>query len=1098
MRDISQWHGALSGTLKQHWPGQGAPFRPSVLCDIELGLYLLELLLPGARAQALWVLLSGHPFPLAQADQWSEAQRRALDIARHLLPYYRSPFPWRRALEQYADLEPRLCGYMLDTESGLFSRRDVSVAARRWQVYEEALQTPPRHRRYDLRWAGPGSYTFEEGRQRGSVSIPGDLPLPPPPAGHNLTPRALRRPLHVSLEELRATARWMDAQLERSGTPGGWQARIERVRLDMLNPEGSALVDTQVLTLDGMCHMVGMVSSGKSTLMDVLAVHAARQGQRVTLVVGDVIAVLNRAGLFTALGLSAAPILGASNRERHLGRLHRAQTAVQPRAPLDFQHPGFQWLSSSCPLDALRAAARSLPLNQRPCAGLIPVTDEADEPKPRYACPLYSSCAFHQAQRDLVEARIWVATPASLIYTRVAPQLNREHMRFTELVFRRSDLLIIDEADQVQIQLDSIFSPAQNLVSRSSDAWLNQLSEQVARQINREGRGQLADERVAQWCQAHDLVQIAASRVYALLLQSQPLHEAIARDYFTAWTLLERLARQLSGFTQQAGDQKSDYEQLMRHFNACIDDPLGEYRQHSLAALVRQSVTSTNAEGLRADLAAWVVKHCKAADGRQEQIDEWAKWLELALVVAVLSNRLDLIIRDWRYVEGPLQLEGAGSILFHRPPEDYSAEIPAAPMGNVLAFQYLRNDDPLGPGDLRFFRCMGVGRWLLLNAHQLFQLDRLAGPHVLLLSATSWAGTAPGFSLQVPVSGILRAPRHELDAIEQSRFSFEPFYDRDSRPIRVSGLRGHARLHALQSLLALLARRPGLGGKSPLERMRDSLPAGRQRILLLVGSYDEARQAHTFLEQTRPDWDGQVLHLIADDDLLESQWGQASQSLQRGMVYRFAQTDAWILIAPLLAVERGHNILNDQNEAALGAAYFLIRPHPRPDDISFAITSINRWAIERTASRAHFLRSFQVDLSNPEAVGKSFRDAAYKEWRRLLHLPMRYSTLGEHDHEAVTWNQLVTIWQVIGRLVRGGVPARVIFCDAAFAPIAFQQEGGSGQPQTSLLIGMHQLLQRYIDGPPTRTVSPTDQVLARALYGPLYQALSQMRGLLHV
>ena len=110
---------------------------------------------------------------------------------------------------------------------------------------------------------------------------------------------------------------------------------------------------------------------------------------------------------------------------------------------------------------------------------------------------------------------------------------------------------------------------------------------------------------------------------------------------------------------------------------------------------------------------------------------------------------------------------------------------------------------------------------------------------------------------------------------------------------------------------------------SLLEQKRNELPAGRQRILLLVGSYDEAEKAHQFLAEKRRDWEDHIVHLVSDDDEFESEWRTHHRRLQRGMVDRFAHTGAWLLIAPLLAVERGHNILNEDKKAAIGAVYFL-------------------------------------------------------------------------------------------------------------------------------------------------------------------------------
>lgn len=1088
MRATDSWRKGLMQQLHNAWP-KTAPLRLGVFCDIELGLYALSQMLPDEPARALWAPLTGYPFAEITAREWSNDKQRMLARLRHLLPFYRSAVPWQRALHHYREISEQLRGYDVDAELGHFQQRTPLIAARRWQIYEQALHEPLPYQRIPLRWAKPGSYRFVDNRYRGSVAIPDDLPLPERPAAHTLRGVEQRPPCEVTLVELRETARWMDEQLRVGGRNATWYERIERVGLNLFNQQRTELIDSQSLTLDAMVHLVGMVGAGKSTLMDILAVCLARRGQHVTLVVGDVMSALQHAELFDALGLRAAPILGQSNRERHLKRLHRAISDVASSESLALEHVGFRWLSTACALDGLRDSQRPLGLVARPCVGLFPANDETDE-RPQ-ACPLYGACAFHQSQRDLVNSSIWIATPPSLIFTRVAPQINQEQVRFAELVIKRSDVIIIDEADRVQIQLDSIFSPAQNLVSRAADAWLSRLDQLVTQQISREGRAQLSDDRVARWCQAHDTVQLAASRVYALLLQSAALQRTIERDYFTGWLIFERLARKLTGYSAENTTRRSEYDALMEVFEACADDPLGDERDHPLAEFARRGVTITNAERMRQELEEWIREHDSEEEPAPSRTSELAEQLEFGLAAAVLSNRLDVVIRDWRYVEIPLQLEGAGSQLFHRPPDDYAPEVPAAPMGNVLAFQYIRNNDDLeGPGDLRFFRCMGVGRWLLLNLHSRFAVDGHAGPHVLLLSATSWSGTAPGFDIQVPVTGVLRVPESEVEAVRESVFEYMPVLDKHARPIQISGRRGQERTDALRLMLAQLARRSSVGGMSTLERLRDQLPPDRQRLLLVVGSYEEALLARTALDQLRADWGGGVLHLVADDDQLESEWQRGNAGLQRGVVHRFAETNAWILIAPLLAIERGHNILNRDQQAAIGAALFLIRPHLRPDDIGFAINSVNRWAIDQIR------RDSVQGLSHPsvEEHALAFRSTAFRQWRHLIQLPMRYSTLPTHEHRAVTWGHLVTIWQVIGRLVRGGVAARVYFCDAAFAPLAADTDR-PGQRTTSLLLSMIDLLRPYFTV--TGTTQPEERALAHMLYSPLYQALTTMRGVSH-
>ncbi|MGB9632561.1 MAG: hypothetical protein ACPL8I_04480, partial [Chloroflexaceae bacterium] len=104
-------------------------------------------------------------------------------------------------------------------------------------------------------------------------------------------------------------------------------------------------------------------------------------------------------------------------------------------------------------------------------------------------------------------------------------------------------------------------------------------------------------------------------------------------------------------------------------------------------------------------------------------------FMQFALLVTVLQNRIDILLRSWKQVEPYLQLEGLSSMLFHRPPDDYLGVIPVAPMGNVLGFQNgTSSSDPETAPDLRFFRCMGVGRWLMLHFPSVFADNGAVGP----------------------------------------------------------------------------------------------------------------------------------------------------------------------------------------------------------------------------------------------------------------------------------------------------------------------------------------------------------------------------------
>src|SRR5690242_17616803 len=109
MRDNTHWRKKLTKKLRQGWTT--TLMEPSELCDIELGLTLLACLMPEAPAQTLWVLLSGYPYPALDIRyRWTRDQWGMLSTARHLLPYYRHPYPWQRALEEYQQVEEHLRG----------------------------------------------------------------------------------------------------------------------------------------------------------------------------------------------------------------------------------------------------------------------------------------------------------------------------------------------------------------------------------------------------------------------------------------------------------------------------------------------------------------------------------------------------------------------------------------------------------------------------------------------------------------------------------------------------------------------------------------------------------------------------------------------------------------------------------------------------------------------------------------------------------------------------------------------------------------------------------------------------------------------------
>jgi hypothetical protein len=1123
VRDIRAWREAITADLRQAWippEDQGAAGQ---LLHIELALYLAETSAPRHPFADAWALLGGYPFLEATGSGASDAQQQRIAVARHLLLRFKDRYDWHAALRAYREMPETLRGYDIDPDAGTARRRMPMVLPGRWGHYEQALGAAPPDRRSPVQAAVRGRYLVRTTTGQSGVDIPNWLPLPAAAPGHDLTARRDRNGIRVSLCALRAVAEEADAAEERMG----WSPRSNWVRrLDGLTLEIRAVDDrfepSDELVIDGILHLIGMVSAGKSTLVDLLTMWAAGQGMRVCVVADNVTAVLRKVTHLTALGVSAAPVLGQSTRVRHVNRLHQL-TAADSGGLGGLDEPAFSQVSTACALDGLRDSdGAPWEVDRAPCRRLIPldaVREDGSVPGSRYrGCPVWHRCQRYAPSRDLVGADVWVATTASLIHTEVPREINGERLRYLEAAWRRSDLIIADEADRVQAQLDEMFSPAQPLVGPDFEAWLDEIVAKTHDWNRRTERERMADPGVRRWTAMVNNAKAAADTLYALLSRDrarpQPvLKEWIDTDYFTAWTLSQQLAQAWAGYSTPGGRMPSEgweedprYRILRSSFNTFIDDPLGQsppadQLASGLVRLASELLRDTDENARLGRVRTWLEDAQKqsADDGNQLVIDDLTRQaarLEVTVALAVLADQLDKLIENCRGIELEMGLDGAGSVLFHRVPRDYQPVVPESPMGNVLGFQYLEND-PLpgrsrGPmGHLRFFRCSGIGRWVLLHLHDLFRADSDHGPSVLLLSGTSWAGTSPRYHLGVPVTGVLRPRSEEIEAIRASRFEFLPLFTGDTAtPLRVSGKHGDARARALQRVIAALAD-PGLG-KSLLERHRDGLPPGRRRVLLLVGSYPEAKAVAAHLVALRGSWKDQVRYLVPDHEEFTDSW-DGSAFLRRGDLSTFADTGAWILVAPLLAVERGHNILNDDEVAAIGAAYFLIRPHPRPDDLSYVTQRVNQWACQQIADNLPAVgREHRHTIGDCATI---FRRAAHRRWRTLLHQHWAYSTLPDDDHDerrALVWTQLVTIWQVIGRLVRGGVPAQVFFCDAAFAPYtALRADTDRDIARTSLLLGLREVLAPYFEP----TCHDPDRHLVDALYGCLYEALNQIEGM---
>jgi hypothetical protein len=478
----------------------------------------------------------------------------------------------------------------------------------------------------------------------------------------------------------------------------------------------------------------------------------------------------------------------------------------------------------------------------------------------------------------------------------------------------------------------------------------------------------------------------------------------------------------------------------------------------------------------RGHLARWLRAQAGGAALPHPVVDQLADMLLIALVVAVLDHSLQEVVWDWGVAAAYLDLDRGRGGLFYEPSDSLLRLVPETAMGGIIGFQY----KDTGDGQLSFFRLKGLGRHLLYHLHDALEASTgQRGPHVLLTSGTSWAPGSWRYDLHLdPTMLLLPHWPKQFEGSTVPSMVYEPIPD-PNRPgewLTVSGIEDpEERLRRLRAMVHRLAEPGALDGQSMLDRELADIAASaphRQLILLVVGSYDEAAAVGDVLAGIRTDRGAtEVLTMVregGEDPNYATPDGRVTRSLLKDIP---GMSGSRFLVAPLEAIERGHNIVVGQ-EAAIGAVYFLVRRMLRPGEFHEALQQVNAWTLRALPS---------FDAPEATLAGAALRRTAHRAWDRALDRDYRFADVAVDD--ALAWTLLVPIWQTIGRALRGGVGARIHFVDAAWAPQSAR--GKYDTPQTSMILRFADLLAVAVADP-----DPARRAVAEALYGQAAKAFA--------
>jgi len=577
MRDISSWYQEItkklrdSDALKKHVSfisnlkirQRELSRLTRLIVQVELGLTLLEQVAPGEPAISVAALLSGYRYAIPQFEE--DANWQLIQNARFYLVRVRGK-QWERAVKEYIDLPQVLRVYSFDSVDSVPRLIPSSTAQNRSQTYRRTLNHPPRHSNWTVKLAGAGRWFCKVSKEGNNpVEVPVDIPSAvtaiadspqAPPLIVHFREDVRHPAVTVTFEELLNTAQEMDDKHPK----GNWYERLHNIELQLYDAESKDFLPGNVLKLEQLIHIVGLLNVGKSTLLEVLTYHFAKQGYRCALIVNDVVTAVRTASMFWHhLEIEAAPVLGQSDRANQLKKVHETVFVEDGKDITQGGiHPALRWFSPVCPLLALVQSEEKWEYGQEPCHRLYQPKnqqinennqddDEEDdwEDKEYCTCPLYYRCPRHQLEKDIAVAKIWVLTPASFIHTRVPRQVVKEKITFAEAIYRECHFLFVDEADRVQLQLDEAFAPSEVLVDATREAYLNKVGNCTS-SIYQSARSEMAAARLVAWLSAQYFVQNATNRIYHQLLNKVDLVEWLGSSPFTGRSLFAKIIREVT------------------------------------------------------------------------------------------------------------------------------------------------------------------------------------------------------------------------------------------------------------------------------------------------------------------------------------------------------------------------------------------------------------------------------------------------------------------------------------------------------------------------------------------------------------------------
>lgn len=990
---------------------------------IEAVLYLLLSHADVPEPEKAYLLFS--QYQLIGMNEGSAADYQ-LQAARYTLGYYRSRKYWQDDLEMYRDsIYEGIRAFDFIDEDGKTILKEnpakfpYSYSERKiewekfWSIACNGKEAYP--------MAGEGNYFYyttskEDADKSEKIKVAFSKPSLRTYAANDIPEDRTREPITISISELLECANEMQKMV-----PSDYCYPILKSNTLKAARDGRVTVSEE-LTIEKTINIIGMVGSGKSTLIKVLAYWAQKNSKKLVVVLDTVAEVFNLWQYLHSMNVNCSPLVGRNERLKYIN-----QIAEPGKTSLSKDLSRF--LTNACLVDGMNGSeSDSLTYGKEPCFSL----KQTDKGRP-HLCPHFDDCPGAKMLRECYTANVVLTTVAGFAVSRVGK--NREP--FLDVALKKFDIVIFDESDRVQKTLDQLFMP-----ETSFNRYIRECADDCSRYMNLSG---IERER-NRASQEYSELQLKSTGVMSCLTKALnwnlgKWNRLSIGEPFSALTLLDDLKR----------DEKYRIpDKIYKDIYSLIDNENNTPSlDGTLHETLRASCMDTNFELLNSLYQKWLEEEKETFSRRERTNQTDIQDARIKLIICLIY--FDHFIRKLSdaYAAchetsfGQNEIFGFLQTRF----QDQQKILPSALCGNLFGMKKTNE------GDIVLFRQFAFGRSLMKDLPYL-RLDangNAMGPHVIMLSGSSWAEGSYEYHINRPVNYILEAESSKREFLSKTKFYESGFFE------RVSGS-GDARNEMLKKVVQ----------KSADDIIREyNRNAGK--ILIVVNSYEQASIVQETLQNMlrKKQCAGKICRMVSD----ASNTGDNSGIVRRGEVSRFASMPEEILIAPAMAIERGHNIVDDTGHSALSAVFFMVRPMSVPDDVQEKGSKLNGYMethCKRNADESIWVYNMRM------------RQEATKRWS-IVTRSRSYglNELDEDDQKDIVATLFILILQIFGRLARVTDTSRaephIYFMDGAFRKPESTSNGFDCL--TSLGLYLDYLME-----------NKDSSEIAKTLYMPFYEA----------